>query len=175
MISATAASLLLLVCHASASSAAAGSGVPATLTAQQVLDWIDNAANGYFNPKQELRFLENSTQSSVGIFAKEDIAKDEILLEVPWDLTIKSKDQTEEGQMCCGTVQAVLEEMQLGKESKYHPYSTYLQEQSFDELLPSSWSQKGKDLLYTIIGHPHGSDPRTVDFDTIPPEEPVEW
>eukprot|EP00980_Cylindrotheca_fusiformis_P031087 scaffold25809_cov122-Cylindrotheca_fusiformis.AAC.1 len=86
-------------------------------SAQKVLDWIQQAEGGFFNPKQELRVLENSTQSSLGIFAKEDIAKDEILLEVPWALIIKSKDLTEDGQMCCGTVQAVLEEMRLDTES----------------------------------------------------------
>ena len=41
--------------------------------------------------------------------------------------------------------------------------------------LPSNWSEKGKDLLYEIVGVPQGQDPRTSDFDSIPPEEPVEW
>jgi hypothetical protein len=171
--------LLLLLCNcllvnARTTTSTTTTTTTTTTTAQKVLEWIDNADEGYFNPKQTLQELENSTQSSVGIFANEDIEEGELLLQVPWELIIQSKDPTEEGQMCCGTVQAVLNEMKLAKESKYYPYSLYLQLQDDDEL-PSAWSDKGKQLLYEIIGQPHGNDPRTVDFDCIPPEEPIEW
>jgi hypothetical protein len=162
--------LLLLLC----SCLLVNGTTTTSATAQKVLDWIDNADGGYFNPKQTLQELENSTQSSVGIFANEDIEEGELLLQVPWELIIQSNDPTEEGQMCCGTVQAVLDEMKLANESKYYPYSVYLQHQGVDEL-PSAWSEKGKELFYEIVGKPHGSDPRTVDFDCIPPEEPIEW
>lgn len=139
-----------------------------------VLEWIHNAEGGYFNPKQELRKIENSTQSPLGVFAVEDIEEGELLMQVPWDLIIKSNDHEEEGQMCCGTVEAVLKEMKLGEDSKFHPYPMYLRSQPDDDL-PSNWSEKGKDLLYEIVGVPQGNDPRTVDFDSIPPEEPIEW
>lgn len=140
----------------------------------QVLEWINAAEGGYFNPKQELRTLENSTQSRLGIFAVEDIEEGEVLMTVPWDLIIKSKDPQEEGQLCCGTAEAVLKEMKMGEKSQYHPYSTYLKSQPIDDL-PSNWSEQGKDLLYEIVGVPQGRDPRTSDFDSIPPEEPIEW
>lgn len=138
-----------------------------------ILDWIHNAEGGYFNPKQELRTID-STQSALGVFAVEDIEEGEVLMTVPWDLIIQSDDKDEEGLMCCGTVAAVLREMKLGEKSKYHPYPEYLKAQP-DNDLPSNWSEKGKDLLYAIIGVPQGNDPRTSDFDSIPPEEPVEW
>lgn len=138
-----------------------------------VLEWIHNAEGGYFNPKQELRRIEGSTQSSAGIFAAETIEKGEVLMQVPSDLIIKSHLE-EEGQMCCGTVEAVLKEMKLGEESKYHPYVMYLRSQPHDDL-PSAWSEKGKELLYEIVGEERGKDPRTSGFDCIPPEEPIEW
>ncbi|CAJ1959647.1 unnamed protein product [Cylindrotheca closterium] len=142
--------------------------------AVSVLDWIHNAEGGYFNPKQALQKTENSTQSPVGVFAVEDIEEGEVLMTVPWELIIKSHDKNEEGQMCCGTVAAVLKEMKLGEKSKYHPYPAYLKSQP-DNDLPSNWSEKAKDLLYEIVGVPQGNDPRTSDFDSIPPEEPIEW
>jgi hypothetical protein len=142
----------------------------------KVLEWIHNTEGGFFNPNQELRKVhpDDPNSSEIGIFAKEDIRKGEKLMTVPWSLFIKSKYESEEGQMCCGTVQAVLKEMELGNESEYYPYSEYLNQQD-PYALPSAWSQAGKDLLYEIVGRPYGNDPRTVDFDCIPPEEPIEW
>ncbi|KAL3933939.1 MAG: hypothetical protein SGBAC_010183 [Bacillariaceae sp.] len=138
-----------------------------------VTDWIHNAEGGFFSPKQELRKTDNSTQSAIGVFAVEDIAEGEVLMTVPWELIIKSPKK-EEGQMCCGTVDAVWKEMKKGENSKYHPYPAYLKSQPDDDL-PSNWNEKAKDLLYEIIGVPQGNDPRTSDFDSIPPEEPIEW
>jgi len=158
---------MALYCHAAADASASQLDMG-------ILEWIDNAEGGYFNPKQQLQKIENSTQSPIGVFAVEDIAEGELLLQVPWDYIIKSHDKKEEGQMCCGTVAAVLKEMKLGDKSKYHPYPEYLKSQP-EDFLPSNWSEKGKDLLYEIVGLPSGNDPRTADFDSIPPEEPIEW
>ena len=152
----------------------------------KVLNWIHNSDGGYYNPKQELRRDNDSDsddgENMLGIFATSDIEKGELLLRVPWDLMIKSDDPNEEGQMCCGTVEAVAREMKLGPSSKFAPYTNYLNiqkqyhsEDGISGLLPSDWSQEGKRLLYDIVGKQDGPDPRTAGFNGIPPDEPIEW
>ena len=138
----------------------------------KVLAWIHKAEFGYFNPKQELR-KDGENENMIGIFAKERIEKGELLLQVPFDLMIKSDYPNEEGQMCCGTVKAVAREMKLGSKSIVAPYANYLNEESKGQL-PSAWSQAGKDLLYEIVGKSDGNDPRDTD-NNIFPVEPVEW
>jgi hypothetical protein len=130
-----------------------------------IFDWIHNSEGGFYNPKQTFRRDEQT--GLTGVFAKQRIEKNEVLLTVPWDLILKSDDQEEEGQMCCGTVASVAREMRLGDESKFAPYANYLNFQSIDQL-PSAWTPAGQELLRSIVG-------REVDEPEIPPAEPTEW
>jgi hypothetical protein len=130
-----------------------------------IFDWIHNSEGGFYNPKQEFRRDEKT--GLAGVFAKERIEKNEVLLTVPWDLILKSDDWEEEGQMCCGTVASVAREMRLGDESKFAPYANYLNSQSIDQL-PSAWTPAGQELLRTIVGG-------EVEEPKIPPTEPTEW
>jgi hypothetical protein len=133
-----------------------------------ILEWVHNAEGGYFNPKQDFRYETPGDPTSVGgIFANERIEKGETLCKVPWERMLKSDDPNEEGQLCCGTADAVAREMRKGAISDYAPYATYLSAQREGQL-PSAWSKKGKALLHSIIGG-------TVRQPVIPPQEPTEW
>jgi hypothetical protein len=130
-----------------------------------IFDWIHNSEGGFYNPKQTFRRDEKT--GLTGVFAKQRIEKNEVLLTVPWDLILKSDDREEEGRMCCETVASVAREMRLGEESKLAPYANYLNSQGNDQL-PSAWTAAGQDLLRTIVGG-------VVDEPEIPPAEPTEW
>jgi hypothetical protein len=133
-----------------------------------ILEWVHNAEGGYYSPKQEFRYANPGDPTSVGgIFAKQRIVKGETVCKVPWERMIKSDDPTEEGQLCCGTANAVAREMRKGEISDYAPYVAYLNAQREDQL-PSAWSKKGKALLQEILG---GMGEAT----SIPPTEPTEW
>ena len=139
-----------------------------------VLDWIHNSDGGFVNPKQEFRHEDpDDPTSPVGMFAKERIEADEVLMKVPWDLMLKSDDMTETGQMCCGTVKALTRELagvnrgSFFSSSPFAPYIRYLDAQP-DGVLPSDWSRVGQRLLRKITGG-HVKNPM------IPPTEPTEW
>ncbi len=117
------------------------------------------------HPDQEFRMDPVSGVS--GIFATKFIPNGTVLCQVPWSIIIQSDDPNEEGQMCCGTVEAVAREMRKGNESDYAPYVNYLLVQPVSEV-PSAWSDMGKALLRALVG---GSADTTL----IPPVEPTEW
>ena len=131
-----------------------------------IFDWIHNSEGGFYSPKQTFR-RDEKTGLAAGVFAKERIEKNEVLLTVPWDLILRSDNPEEEGQMFCGTVAAVAREMRLGDESKFAPYANYLNSQGNDQL-PSSWTPAGQELLRSIVGG-------EVEEPEIPPTEPTEW
>jgi hypothetical protein len=130
-----------------------------------IFDWIHNSEGGFYNPKQEFR--QDVKTGIAGVFAKERIEKNEVLVTVPWDRIIKSDNPEEEGQVCCGFVAAVAREMRLGDESKFAPYANYLNSQD-DDQLPSVWTPAGQQLLRSIVGG-------EVEEPEIPPTEPTEW
>jgi hypothetical protein len=131
-----------------------------------IFAWIHHSEGGFYNPKQEFR--QDEKTGIAGVFAKERIEKNEVLVTVPWDRTLKSDGPEEEVQMmCCGTVAALAREMRLGDESKFAPYVNYLNSQD-DDQLPSAWTPAGQELLRTIVGG-------EVEEPEIPPAEPTEW
>lgn len=134
-----------------------------------IFEWIHNSPGGYFNPKQEFRYeIPGDPTTTPGIYATQDIKKGEVLVKVPWSLLLKSDDEDEVGQMCCGTVEAVAREMKLGTDSKFAPYVQYLNAQP-DGQLPSAWDKPAQDLFREIVGGP------SVKNTEIPPAEPTEW
>ena len=134
-----------------------------------IFEWIHTAPGGYFNPKQEFRYETRGDPSTIpGIFATQHIKKGEVLVKVPWSHVLKSNDEDEVGQMCCGTVEALAREMKLGVNSEFAPYVQYLNAQP-DGQLPSAWEKPAQDLFREIVG---GSSVKNTE---IPPAEPTEW
>jgi hypothetical protein len=131
--------------------------------AREIFNWISGSTDGWVTPKQEIRrIIPGDITSPLGVFASKRIEEGEIIVRIPWENIIKSDNPDENGQLCCGTVQAVTREMKLGSRSKYAPYAIYLNGEP-ESQIPSAWSEKGKKLLKDILGV------------GLPPDYPVDW
>ena len=141
--------------------------------ATKLTKWLDSVEGGYFNAKQEVRPVNDSSDGSNvfhGIFAKEFIAKGDLLAEIPWAYIITdveadpklSQHDFDEAVLKCGTARNLAKEMRqvltLGKYvkdqgtvSKYGPYIEYLLDQP-SGVIPSDWSTSGKKMFQDILG-----------------------
>ena len=183
-------SLLLLVAFgvlhlvpaasSSSSSSSCSSSSPSPLT-KNLIDWIRSREGGIYNPKQEEKtFCENNSNSR-GIFATEDIAAGEILLQVPWDSIIGAKGATKDVIIAedetkaaaeapatyyvtqCRMVRDLYNEVQKGEASDFAPHLRYLSlldnddgnhaNEHFLPVIPALWSEEGRDLLEDINDH----------------------
>ena len=112
---------------------------------QNQIAWIRHHG-GFVNEKYEIRRADPQDPSSrLAVFAKENIAKDELLLRIPRSCLL----QTFDGQIC-DTVQLLMQELQQGNESHFAPYIAYLQEQPTGQL-PTEWTDDGKALLLELL------------------------
>jgi spermidine synthase len=141
-------------------------------------EWLASLPGGYFNPKQEIRpvkMLDEAPGEEVfyGVFAKEFIAKGELLNQVPWeyiindveeDTTLAERDD-EDGSLKCGTTRNLVKEMNRVETSKYGPYIRYLMKQPTGAI-PSAWTENGKAMLEEVLGERNQK---------IPPEEATSW
>ena len=140
--------------------------------AVKLTKWLDSVEGGIFNQKQEIRPVnENSDTKNAfyGIFAKEFIAKGELLAQIPWEFIINDEESNPDlsendldGVLKCGTVRNLAKEMKqvqtLGKyikdpnsASKYGPYIQYLLDQP-NGVIPSDWSVKGRRIFQDVLG-----------------------
>jgi hypothetical protein len=142
---------------------------------EELIEWL-RSKGGYWNSKQTL----TSKDGLFGVFANEQINENEILASIPWSCTIileedEDEDDTEEVEAedrfkNCDMVQKLADEISKGNESSYASYVQGLVDtaKEHSRLLPSYWSQQGKDLLLKII-----------DNDKLPPDnlllENDEW
>ena len=133
---------------------------PSMDVVQELIDWIEEE-DGYLNPKQEISLENpNDINSRFGIFATERIEEGELLAQIPWDIILPDDvlptelPPNEDQRLNCETVQALVEEIKLKDESEYSPYVDYLLAQP-KHRLPSSWSQKGKELFLKVLGGQH--------------------
>ena len=113
---------------------------------QRLVDWV-RSKGGFVSPKVEIRKMDpTDPKSSYGMFAKQNIAKSERILSIPRTCLLSTSEEDS-----CDTVELLAQEMQLGKESQYEPYITYLLETQPYGQLPSLWSDAGKRLLRSIV------------------------
>jgi len=138
-------------------------------TAVLLTKWLDSVPGGFFNSKQETRPVSPGS-SHFGIFAKEDIAKGDLLAKIPWEYIINdeesdpslSEEDFDGAVLRCGTVRNLAREMKqvqtLSKyikdpnsASKYGPYIQYLLEMPRGQI-PSDWSVKGRAIFEGIVG-----------------------
>jgi hypothetical protein len=133
-----------------------------------IFDWVRSAPGGIYHPDQEFR--KDTETGITGVFAAKDIPEGTVLVSVPWSHVIPSDDPTERGQLCCGLVERLKREWNLGKKSKYAPYIEYLKSntQQSQTALPTTWSMKGQALLQAILGPLDQGE-------FIPPLEPFKW
>ncbi len=126
----------------------------------------DVSKGGFFNSKQEYRSLNDGT--AFGLYATDTIQKGETLFDVPWECILFSKQEhASSNAMQCETTFSLIREMNKGRESVYapyvDPYVEYLQSLPTN-MIPSAWSEEGKDLLELVCG-----------YEQLPPDEPVLW
>lgn len=132
---------------------------------QRLVDWIRSDKNGFFHEAVVWKRLGPDGKSGpYAMHTTRDIPKGETLLVVPRSYTIDSFKTFE----MCTTIARMLHEYHKGDDSFYAPYLSYL----FDDtvggtstgLLPSTWTDQGKDLLYWILG-----DEGDVEIDPLEP------
>lgn len=116
---------------------------------QRLVDWIRSDKNGFFHPSVVWKRL--GSNGPYAMHTTEDIPKGEALMVLPRSYIIDSFKTHDE----CVTVARMLHEYKKGDDSFYAPYLSYL----FDEggtstgLLPTSWSEKGQELLQLMLNH----------------------
>jgi hypothetical protein len=121
----------------------------------RIYEWINSVDNGYVNldKQRPRRLIEGDINTPIIIIAIDDIEKDELLVITPWSHILKSDNDIDDDNKGwhCGTVRALVKEMELGEESFYAPYVTYLNDEP-DNQLPTQYSVKAKQLLDLILG-----------------------
>lgn len=135
---------------------------------KELVQWFVDLG-GFLNPKLEIRSVDPSNPSSrKGIFAKEDLGPNEMLLFVPRSAALEPSDKTDasEEALDCETVNVLLEHMELGDSSEYAPFVRYLVDSYAS--VPSAWSKEGQDLLIDILG-------MEIDQEVIPPYDSITW
>lgn len=135
-----------------------------------LIEWFISHG-GVFNDKLEMRreFPEDPT-SRFGMFAKDDIDEDDLLLYIPRKVLLTAgDDKGSYGGMWCPTVFNLIEEMKKGDASFYAPYTKYLASQSQGQL-PSHWSEEGQALLLELLAR-DDNDPTN----NLPPSYITAW
>jgi len=133
-----------------------------------LIEWL-RSKGGSFNSKLEIRRINNKDPSSIlGIFAKEKIRPQELLIGIPTNAILSPGKKVEIGVLVCETVESLIKEMKLGNESFFAPYITQLQNDPSDSL-PSAWSSAGKYLLLEVLGVGWEG------YQILPPLEPISW
>ena len=136
--------------------------------AYQLVQWLIDE-EGTFNPKLEVRRTDPDKDSSAyGIFAKEKLEEEELLLSIPNKafITPSYKDTPED--LPCALVERLLEEIELGDSSEYAPYVNYLLSLPTGQL-PSTWSDAGQQLLHDVLRVDEDEPQR------LPPVETCTW
>lgn len=111
-------------------------------TNQELLEWV-REKGGYFNDKLELRRLDED--GLFGVFAIQDIKKNQVLASIPWSCILYLEDSYHRFQDC-EVVRLLDEELHKEAPSLYaQALKTTVREHA--SLLPVNWSQKGKELL----------------------------
>jgi len=135
-----------------------------------LLKWL-REEGGFFHPDLEMRRLDSTDPASFfGMFAKNDISIDELLITVPTSVIVDSGEVTthDHTDLQCDTIINLTHQLYLGDKSEYAPYVNYLLETQHAGQLPSGWSKAGKKLLQTVLG---GSGPNQ----NLPPDYPTDW
>lgn len=120
-----------------------------------LVEWVSSHKDGYFNPKVELRLISGSFEEPVlTMFSKNDIVKDEVITQIPWEMIVKTPERQRNGSpgaTFCSLVETLAKEFKLGSRSQYAPYVLHLLSLR-EGLIPSAWSDEGKYLISQILG-----------------------
>ena len=163
--------------------------------ADSLMEWVTSTDDGYIDPNIEIRPINEDSDTDsksvhgYGLFAKEDIPIKTLLFRIPPSLFL---DSTEKDAvltpLVCGTVRNIAHHLSLvdvhdeendddsdsDSVSPYAPYMKYLLHTQSPDILPSAWSDDGKELLEQLI---RGDDDENDESEPIvlPPDYPTEW
>ena len=122
----------------------------------QIFAWINTAEGGYVTSKQRAQRLQAGDRNTpIVVLATENIAKDEVLVTVPWSHIItgeNSATKDEKKDVYCSVVEKLAQEMKTANTSFYSPYVTYLNSEP-DNQLPTQYSTKAKEWLNLILDY----------------------
>jgi hypothetical protein len=118
-----------------------------------MVEWLKRMRNGYINPKLDVGRAEAFDPSSYfGIFANEKLKKGEFLMRIPKEAKMKLQNPSSLYiDDLCDLAWMLREEFEKGDNSAFAPYLQYLNEQE-KGILPSLWSDAGKELLLKVQG-----------------------
>lgn len=166
--------------------------VPVTVNDEEhssrLLQWL-RSENGFFHESLEMRRLDpEDPKSFFGMFAKDDISEDDLLIKVPTSIVIDSDTVPEKGEHGfdedenyigdqCDTIHNLGRQLKLGDTSIYATYVNYLLDTQSRGSLPSGWSAEGKALLEKIL---NGEVFRELGYDDteiidFPPSYATNW
>jgi len=149
----------------------------------RLIQWL-REGGGTFHQGLEIR----NSPNNFGMFATQDIPKDELLLVVQrHQLVTSGKYEAPEGfdgTIWCPTVYNLIDELQKSEEededeesSKYGPYMEYLRSQEEGQL-PSHWSVAGQKLLLELLNQdnnvPHNPT-NALRKDDLRPSHPIDY
>jgi len=118
-----------------------------------IVEWV-RSKGGYFSEKIAIRGMDpNDPSSPLGVFANGDLEKGEIIVEIPHSCYITLPEEERKSmsynEQLCNLSHLLLEEMKLGSESEFAPYTEYIMTQQRGQL-PATWSKAGKDALRAV-------------------------
>ena len=134
---------------------------------KNIFSWMNDAENGFVSEKQSARrMVEGDMDTPLIVYATQDIAEGELLVQVPMSHILKSYDQMGDNQKgwYCGTSDTLEKEMKKGADSFYAPYVQYINDER-DNQLPAQYSKKGKQLLLDIVGKNPDEEYRSPAFE----------
>lgn len=119
--------------------------------AQSLIDWV-RSKNGFLHASLEFQHVDDSDpESSLGMFTTTDISEGTLLFSIPGEVMLYSTDD-EVQQLDCGLVHELVDEIKKKDKSPYAPYINYLLETQPVGLIPSGWSDAGKEMLMRALG-----------------------
>jgi len=144
---------------------------PRTHLHHNVIQWIQSSG-GIINEKQEIRLQDPlDPASGLGVFAAERIEEGEVLCMIPNDLMVQPEEEIERtSQFNCETIRVLIdsmERMELGEESKFASYVSYLRTLPRGQL-PETWSETGFRALCDIFELEGRSEWNTQITDFLP-------
>jgi hypothetical protein len=143
----------------------------------KMIEWLRSIPGGYLSSTVQIRRADPSNPHSYfGIFASQDLEKDELIMNIPAEarLEIDSKWDDyayEYTDVLCDLAWTLREEFDLGPRSKHVHYVNYLKEQRRD-IIPAVWSHAGKELLMDVQG---GIFMKDYEQETADAEHMVNW
>jgi hypothetical protein len=149
-----------------------------------LIDWL-KSKNGLFHPSLELRRIHpNDSSSGIGIFTNAAIKEEDLLIRIPDQMIIHSKENMGNA-IDCELASKLIEEMKKKDKSDYAPYIDFLTKSQPMGQMPSTWSDDGKEMLMKALGDEHFSLKRAQimakrygtfqEANILPPVDPISW